>query len=217
MEEIFRSFKGQIKFSVTAGLISLFILIIIIFLKNYSGTTYSYISDNPAYLLNAPFYGGLLYKMGVVLWCATTSICFFTYTIVRRTSSEKGNFIFFGGLFSLILLVDDFFLIYRGILGDIFHLKQIFISSFYAILAVIFLYKNFRVILKTEFLLLLISFSFLAISLILDLLFDGKLLEIPAEALFENGTMFIGIFFWCFYFVRLAFFEIKRSLQRLHS
>lgn len=109
---------------------------------------------------------GLLWDTGVLLWTSTSAICLFTAIALRKwqgASRDAGLFMS-AGLFTAVLLIDDFFLIHESLN-----------SSRYLLLAYLVvvgaLFVGFRdPILSYEYELLLIALSFFGLSLLVDVL-----------------------------------------------
>lgn len=82
-----------------------------------------------------------LSNLGALLWCASCTICFFTaYSIQSKYRKKDFDFLLYSGIFSLILLFDDFFmvhdyLIYFWIL-QFAHLKVKISSGFWIVKAI---------------------------------------------------------------------------------
>ena len=138
---------------------------------------------------------GMISNLGILLWGAAASICFFT-TFLEGINRESSKLLLLGGIFSSLLCIDDFFLLHDRYLGpDFLNLTYLAIS--------IFLLVRFRRILKIIGLFnLLISILFLGLSVF----FDGVIQQIfnqnyELTQLTEEGFKFIGIAcwlnFWC--------------------
>ena len=138
---------------------------------------------------------GMISNIGILLWGAAASICFFT-TFLEGINKESSKLLLLGGIFSSLLCIDDLFLLHDRYIGpDFLNLTYLAIS--------IFLLVRFRRTLKIIGLFnLLISILFLGLSVF----FDGVIQQILNQSyeltqLFEEGFKFIGIAcwlnFWC--------------------
>ena len=138
---------------------------------------------------------GMISNIGILLWGAAASICFFT-TFSESINRESCKLLLLGGIFSSLLCIDDLFLLHDRYLGpDFLNLTYLAIS--------IFLLVRFRKILKIIGLFnLIISILFLGLSVF----FDGVIQQIFNQSyeltqLIEEWFKFIGIAcwlnFWC--------------------
>ena len=101
---------------------------------------------------------GMISNIGILLWGAASSICFFT-TFSESINRESSKLILLGGLFSSLLCIDDFFLLHDRYVGpDFLNLTYLAIS--------IFLLVRFRMLLKKIGIFnLLISLLFLLLTI----------------------------------------------------
>jgi len=69
------------------------------------------ITGDPAVIFSAHPFTGIISNIGVLLWCATTSICLFSGLFLLSFENKKeAVFLISSGVFSFILLIDDFFM-----------------------------------------------------------------------------------------------------------
>ena len=61
---------------------------------------------------------GIVSNIGILYWCATASICFFCFAVLRNLEKQREfqRFILSSGLITSLLLVDDFFLLHENYL-----------------------------------------------------------------------------------------------------
>jgi hypothetical protein len=177
-----------------------------------------HLTRDPAAVMDAPMYTGLLSNIGVLLWCAAAAICFFGYTLFQG-SSIRGTSLFFlcSGFISLMLLTDDFFMLHEAVFPKILSFmekdtaeKTVF--AFYGITLMAYLFYLRRFILaNTDFILLVTAFIFFGLSVMIDVAdmtfgddYDGNI--------YEDGTKFLGIVSWITYFSLTAYKLVKASL-----
>ena len=147
---------------------------------------------------------GLLSNIGVITWCATATICFFSSAVLRlrRQSGEYVSFLAGSGLLTALLLFDDFFLLHDYILPIHFGVSEKAFLLVYAVLMIVGLVRFREAILKTEYVVLLIGLGFLGASLIIDALQSniGSLIG-SGRILLEDGFKLLGITGWFGYFL----------------
>ena len=189
-----------------------FFLVLLYVAAKMKGIDFSYISRDPIQLLNGKPYTGLLSNTGILFWCFTTAILFFSAKIARNLGRPKilYQFFFFAGLLTLLMLVDDFFLFHDVICPEYLHLNEIFFYIFYGLSVVSLLYFFRKVILESDYVLLLLAFGLLAGSVLMDLdIVYSMGIYLPGSWVIEDGFKFLGIISWFVYFVRICYSNIK--------
>jgi hypothetical protein len=147
-------------------------------------------------------YYGVISNLGVMLWMAAAAICLFTalmaYT-ARAGSARTGLFVA-GGLFTLWLGIDDFFLVHEEVLPQV-GIPQIITYAAYAATGLVYLFVAWRFILTSRLSLFLVAGFGLAGSMGLDAIVDS---EAPFWVFLEDGLKFVGIAFWVGFHVSAA-------------
>ena len=67
---------------------------------------------------NIPFYSGSISQLGLLLWSAATTVCFFTYFALKRidpSRKQSFNLLMFGGLLSGYLMLDDTYMLHEEV------------------------------------------------------------------------------------------------------
>lgn len=108
------------------------------------------------------------------------------------------------------MLIDDLFLIHDVIFPDYLKINEIVFYLFYGLSVIaIFLYYH-KIILNTDYILLILSFLLLGLSAITDQVqvFGIKVIH---PYIVEDGFKFLGIIAWFAYFSRTSFKFIKPS------
>ncbi len=174
---------------------SIILYLAILSLSNFYNIKLSLVVRDLAQTCGYPVGVGMISNIGILLWGAAASICFFT-TFSESINRESSKLLLLGGIFSSLLCIDDLFLLHDRYIGpDFLNLTYLAIS--------IFLLVRFRKILKKIGLFnLIISILFLGLSVF----FDGVIQQIFNQSyeltqLIEEGFKFIGIAcwlnFWC--------------------
>ena len=157
---------------------------------------------DPAQQSGASSFLGFLSNIGIWLWVSSAAICFFTAitsdSILNRNYKEL---IILTGLLSITLAIDDFFLIHDR------YINQKICYLAYAILVGFILICHFRQIIEIEGFAFLVAGSFLALSIITDLIQLYIPLQYNHTQLLEEGFKFIGAATWLYFNFRISPFR----------
>ena len=175
----------------------------IIFISNLHNIKLSLVVRDLAQTCGYPIGVGMISNIGILLWGAAASICLFT-TFSVTINRESSKLLLMGGIFSSLLCIDDFFLLHDRYIGpDFLNLTYLAIS--------IFLLVRFRRILKLIGLFnLVISISFLGLSIF----FDGVIQQIFNQSyeltqFIEEGFKFLGIACWLNFWCKASSYTLK--------
>ena len=187
--------KFPIKLFYISILPSIILYLLILYLSNFHNIKLVLVVRDLAQTCGYPIGVGMISNIGILLWGAASSICFFT-AFSKSINREESKLLLLGGLLSGLLCIDDFFLLHDRYIGpDFLNLTYLSIS--------IFLLVRFLSILKKIGLFnLIISILFLGLSIF----FDGVIQQIfdqryELTQLIEECFKFLGIVcwlnFWC--------------------
>lgn len=170
----------------------------------------NFITD-PSQVVGFDSYIGLLNNLGVVLWASTMAICIFTFLTLRRRAGNEdiSKFVLFSGIFTLILLLDDLFVIHELSRANEFALPGIYILIFITLL-----YRFRKTILETEYVFLIFALCLFGISLLIDFiqsLYSGFLTG-GLRSMLEESCKFLGIVSWLAYFTRICLSSIRNKI-----
>jgi hypothetical protein len=191
---------------VFAALVILFSIIFCIIFN----VPFSNLSKDPISVAEAKPYIGFISNVGAMFWSFTTAICFFTASVLpkKNNTSKMSYFCLFAGIISFFLLIDDFFLFHERIFPKLFHLDEKYLFGFYGILVAFYLIKFKNLILKSQYLHLIVALALFTISVSVDVLMAS---EFENRHYFEDIPKFFGIISWfCFHF-----FVCKNILQEI--
>ena len=167
-------------------------------------------SRDPIELLNGKPYYGIISNTGIILWCASSAILFFSSKLSSRNKGHKQQtlFLFFGGLLSLLMLIDDLFLMHDIVFPEYLNLDEKVFYFFYGLSVVSIFYIYRKIILNSDYIFLILSFVLLGASSMTDVaLAVGLNLNYPFVV--EDSLKFLGIISWFAYFTRTAYMYIK--------
>ena len=196
----------------------LFFILLVIFLNFVTGIPISQFTRDPAAIANINPFFGFVSNIGILLWCATASICFFSSTIIRKYNQQidvyKGrefsNFLMIAGFFTLLILLDDLFLFHELVFPIFLNIPGKFLFASYAIILLWYFFRFKNIIIKTKLTFLFLSLLCFGISIIIDVLRDRLDISIYQAHLFEDGFKLLGIFSWLSYFVTVSFKVLSR-------
>jgi hypothetical protein len=183
-------------------------LVGIAFIAWATGRRVWFFTNDPFVLGNLPFYAGILSNVGILLWCATAAICFFSTAILKKDDhvNDWKPFLFMSGVFTSLLLCDDLFQMHKIFYPILFHLAEVFVYGVYGLFALWYLIHFRKQIRNTEFLLLVFALAFF----ILAVMFDTLHLLPRGNTAFSDGLKFLGIVSWFIYFMRTCGKEVRR-------
>ncbi|MCX9011035.1 MAG: hypothetical protein OIN66_07930 [Candidatus Methanoperedens sp.] len=191
--------------------LTLSILFIVVTIHQQTKTSISDLTRDPASVMGAPFYVGLLSNIGILLWSASAAICLFCSAVLRKDTNnrELPLFLLFSGIITSIFLLDDLFFFHENIYPAYFNVSEKTVYLAYAIIVSLYLVRFRVTIFGTEFLLLLFAFVFFGLSVILGM----KLIDLPASYyLFKDGAKLFGIVTWSTYFTRIGLRHVKHAI-----
>ncbi len=172
---------------------------------------YKFMRD-PAQIADVHPFMGFVSNVGALLWCATAAICLFASLLLghRGQQAHHARFFFYAGLFTLLLMADDFFVLHDRILPFYLGVTEKPVFGIYAALLALGFFFFGRIIAAMDYLLLLIALGFFALSVVGD---EGQFVVQRAighwRILIEDGFKFLGIVGWFGFFVRSCFAQIR--------
>jgi hypothetical protein len=170
-------------------------------------------TQDPASIMNTPFYLGFFSYVGILFWCAAATLCFFMYALYEDHSvvqRRKKLFLLFSGLISCLLLFDDLFLLHEAVFPIYFHIPKNVVYLIYVnfILAYVLLFRN--ELLNSEYLILVVAFGLIGIAQFVDVL----PMPIPEDSFLEDAVKLFGIVTWFTYYMRYC---IRLARVQLHN
>ena len=183
---------------IAAYLPALAILGLAVAAKLFRGISIKFLTQDPATLMKAPFYVGAISNLGIVIWCVSASVYFFSFCIIRETRTDEGTREFFlaSAIFSTVLLFDDLYLLHEKVFPRRLHIPENAVYLGYVVLWLLYFIRYGKAILRTDFLLLLITMGFFGLSVATDIIWSH------GHYLLEDGSKFLGIIGWTVYAFR---------------
>jgi hypothetical protein len=200
MRMLYRQFRSLVPVMLLAYVPALAALVGIAFGALATGRRVWFFTNDPFVLGNLPFYAGIISTVGMLLWSATATVCFFTAAVLKKNDHLSGwrFFLVMSGVLTSLLLFDDLFQMHKIFYPILFHLAEVFVYGVYGLFAFWYLISFRKQIQDTEFLLLVLALVFFALSVIID-----TLDPLPGgNTAFSDGLKFFGIVSWFTYFIR---------------
>ncbi len=190
--------------------ISLFILVAILLVSITTGTPVANYTRDPAAIHKVSPFLGILSNLGILLWCATVTVCITSFSLFKRYKSQEDNlFILYSAIISALLLLDDLFMIHDYVAPIIFNFSEKYIYIFYFFAISGYLLRFRPVILKKNFSILALAIGTLGFSIFIDIFTPNR----GIQYLIEDGVKFIGIAIWLFFFIRILHEDAVNLIQ----
>ncbi|MGB6647734.1 MAG: hypothetical protein WBG01_04260, partial [Bacteroidota bacterium] len=180
---------------------SAILILLVLGLSSLTGIPVGEITRDPLAVMGGDFYVGSISNLGILLWCATATICFFTAALIGKSeeASKTRSFLLFGGLLTTLLCLDDLFMLHEFVFPRYFHWKQGIIVLSYGLLLLAYLWSFRKRVLDSHFLLLVLASGFFGVSVLVDRLPEYLL---PGfYYLVEDGSKLLGIVSWFAYYL----------------
>lgn len=174
----------------------------VLFLHRWKGVPIGDLTGDPAAVGGHPIYIGFLSQAGLFLWSAAAAICLFTASTLSRHQRlfDTRRFLFASGLLTVLLGLDDAFLLHESLFPRLGVPEKIVYSG-YAAVVLVWLVRFRAAIRHSEYGVLGLALACFGTSLTLDVLEPAVGLD---RFLFEDGAKFAGIVSWLTYFVSTA-------------
>jgi len=153
-------------------------------------------------------YVGMLSSLGIFIWCASVTLCWFAWYFLRTQNKDSGrkNFFLVSGLITTIIAVDDLFQFHEIIVPDYFGIPEISFYIVYTLTLIVFNVKYINILMNRYFSILILGYSFLAVSILFDMFIED---HVPFGTYIEDGLKFVGISLWSFYFFKTVDMELR--------
>jgi len=154
---------------------------------------------DPAQQSGESSFRGFLSNIGIWLWVCSAAISFF-FVLVSDTIINKNSkgLLLLTGILSLLLAVDDFFMIHDR------YVSQKICYLVYAIFIGFLFIRHFKMIIEIEGFAFLLAGILLASSIVTDIIQSKIPLDYQYVQVIEEGFKFIGAATWLYFIGRVA-------------
>jgi hypothetical protein len=185
---------------------------------------YSLYFRDPAAVTQSPPWTGLFSNIGVLLWCGAAAVCLFTAVILRRIPGERrlAGFLLAWGLLTVVLMLDDLFMIHEFLLPTYFPVGDdlMFVVYFLAVAGMLVYYRSD--LLRMRHILLGCAFAAFGASIMLDVLGHVWFTDrgVPSrlvwnlEYVIENGLKLLGIVLWLHFLTATSLDNLYRVMRQ---
>ncbi len=179
--------------------------------KFYANISIGFFSRDPMATLQGHPLTGIQSTLGVLVWGGAAAICFFSCLALQRVKLQENLsfFLFWSGVISIVLALDDMFLIHEDLAYRYLSVNEKVVVLVYGCLVAWFAIKFRRNILATDYSLLLLAFVFFGSSVFIDMLNSKWSWSI----FFEDGFKLLGIVTWSGYLIRTCLHALAPRLS----
>lgn len=195
--------------------------VLLVFIVGFIGLVFEIpfanLTANPISLLDLPFYQGILQRIGVILWGGTVLITLFSFSVLKSSENLKDikKFLLYSGIFFGYFLMDELLLIHNFILPKVFNIHQLIVLIVYVILTVLFLFRFRNLIKKNNISLFAVAVTFLALSVLVDILSYLNVVRFSFRYLLDDGLKFLGIANLFIYYLIYCRFALRKMTIKL--
>ena len=184
-----------------------------IYLTESNNIHFEMVSRDPIQILNGKPYIGIISNIGILMWCATCTILLYSSLIcrIKNRPPRETNFLFFSGLLSIFLMIDDLFLMHDVIFPEYLKIDEKIFYVVYGLSVIAIFLRFYKIMLTTDYVLLMLAFFLLGFSAITDIVLTLGL-HLKHEYAFEDSFKFLGIIAWFSYFSRTGFKFVKNAI-----
>jgi len=203
--------RSHIRIYVVTSIILLVLLYSFAAIAEYYDMSVAYFTRDPAITLYGHPFTGVISNIGIIFWCASLAVCFFcSWLILKKGDKQVSVFLFISGLFTLWLMLDDFFMFHEFVFPYSFGIPQTAVIVAYLILISIYFLKFGRLILTMEYTILLLACGCFALSLATDMWMPQS----DMQFLVEDGAKLFGIVTWFIFFIRTSYVQTLLLIER---
>ena len=172
----------------------------------------SVFTRDPVAVAHVPLYAGLISNVGILFWCASAVISFFTVVVLLKTDHDRQPLLFLLTITFLtaLLMLDDLFLFHEKIYPRFLHIPEKAVFVLYGIYLLACLIRFRSVIFRSHYFVLLLSFVLMGLSIAVDMLPEDWS---AFHHLFEDGFKLLGIVSWFVYFATLSAKQVEIALS----
>lgn len=201
MRSIASQFRKVTPVLLITWLLTTLALLLAIFASTMKDIPLDTFTQDPNAQLNAPFYLGFFSNVGIIIWSAAMTICFYcAFSMPSVTDNHNREFLLASGVITLLMALDDLFQLHEDVFPKYFSISENMVYITYLNLYLIYFIRYRRQLLNSDFIALGVSFFLLGLSTIIDLL----PLPLPKDTFLEDAIKLLGAVTWMVYYIRTA-------------
>lgn len=201
MRSITSQFRKVTPVLLITWLLTVLALLTAIFVSTVKGIALDVFTQDPNAQMNAPFYMGFFSNLGVIIWSAALTICFYcAYRLPVGADNRNREFLLASGGITLLMALDDLFQLHELVFPQYFNISGNMVYLTYVNVYLIYGIRFRRQLLQSDFLALGLAFFLLGLSTIIDLL----PLPLPKDTFLEDAIKLLGAVTWLVYYTRTA-------------
>jgi hypothetical protein len=141
----------------------------------------------------------------VLVWWAASSMCFFAAIAVRRAGHDAAlqEFLLWSGTITAVLTLDDLFQFHEDLAVRYLRIDDKLVVLTYGVAVLAYLVRFRRIILKSEYPLLLAGLALFGGSNVVDVALQDRWIS-DWRIFVEDGLKLLGIVSWSAYLIRTA-------------
>ncbi|NLD72361.1 MAG: hypothetical protein GX649_06550 [Chloroflexi bacterium] len=167
----------------------------------------SFLTRDPAAITDSLWSLGAQSTFGIILWAATTGILLLGGALLWPIAERRRStwFLWASGALSLLLTVDDAYLLHEDVLPSI-GIPELGVYALYLLVAAVYAAVFYRELLASDYLLLVASGLAIAASLVIDMVFQN------VSIFFEDGFKVYAAVFWLVFWTRTTVARVREGL-----
>jgi len=180
----------------------------VVSLKVWKNVSFAFLSRDIVSIGDLPAYAGFMSQLGVILWFAAATVCIIGAKVlaVQQRFLNFQQFLWFSGLLTILLGLDDAFLLHERFLPNM-GIPEKVIMTFYGSIVAAYACRFLHTILSTQYVVLVSALMFFGVSISLDLFPIANI----DPYLFEDGAKMVGIIAWFVYFYQTTMTAIRAA------
>ncbi|MFN8153988.1 MAG: hypothetical protein U0Y08_06830 [Bacteroidia bacterium] len=201
MRSIASQFRKVTPVLLITWLLTTLALLLAIFASTMKDIPLDTFTQDPNAQLNAPFYLGFFSNVGIIIWSAAMTICFYcAFSMPSVADNHNREFLLASGVITLLMALDDLFQLHEDVFPKYFSISENMVYITYLNLYLIYFIRYRRQLLNSDFIALGVSFFLLGLSTIIDLL----PLPLPKDTFLEDAIKLLGAVTWMVYYTRTS-------------
>jgi hypothetical protein len=169
-------------------------------------------SRDPTATLNANPLTGVQSQLGVLVWWAGASISFFAGAVLHRARRDRTlvEFLRWSASITAVLTLDDLFQFHEDLAERYFGLNDAVVVVVYGLAVLVYLVRFRRVILRSQYVLLVAGLTLFAGSNLVDALLQDRWMS-EWRIFLEDGFKLFGIVNWSAFLILTSLEMMTRS------